>query len=193
MKDGLNTLYYEVTRVSGNKDQSTPILNVLFNNPVSGITVSHPASIGPGQPATFTLTRDYPREYDVMTLTVGTWSKTIPYVHPANPVTYTLTTLDLQQIGDGTRSVSATNEDQLSNLRVSPTTSIVITANTLVLPPPSVTGQTGNNFNPTLQNVEGVVPAGTLLPSDKIHFVWEGAISAPGLPSPVRNAWSVPV
>ncbi|WWL45650.1 hypothetical protein V5O39_10290 [Pseudomonas parakoreensis] len=48
MKDGLNTLYYEVTRVSGNKDQSTPILNVLFNNPVSGITVSHPASIGPG-------------------------------------------------------------------------------------------------------------------------------------------------
>ncbi|QXE09886.1 MULTISPECIES: hypothetical protein [Pseudomonas] len=180
MKDGLNTLYYEVTRVSGNKDQSTPILNVLFNNPVSGITVSHPASIGPGQPATFTLTRDYPREYDVMTLTVGTWSKTIPYVHPANPVTYTLTTLDLQQIGDGTRSVSATNEDQLSNLRVSPTTSIVITANTLVLPPPSVTGQTGNNFNPTLQNVEGVVPAGTLLPSDKIHFVWEGAISAPG-------------
>jgi YVTN family beta-propeller protein len=133
MKDGLNTLYYEVTRVSGNKDKSDPILNVLFNNPVCGIAVTHPPSIGQGQPATFTLTRDYPREYDVMTLTVGRWSKTIPYVHPANPVTYTLTTLDLQQIGDGTRSVSATNEDQLSNLRVSPTTSITINTAAAVL------------------------------------------------------------
>lgn len=178
--DGLNTLYYEVTEVSGNKNKSDPILKVLFNNPVSGITVSHPASVGPGQPATFTFTRSKPREYDVVMLTVGTWKKTIPYVHSAKPITYTLTTIDLQQIGDGTHTVNATIKDQLSNLRVSPTTSILITANTLVLPPPSVTGQTGNNFNPTLQNVEVVVPAGTLLPSDKVHVEWEGAISAPG-------------
>lgn len=180
LKDGLNRLYYEVTRVSGNKDQSTPILNVLFNNPVSGITVSHPPSIVPGQSPTVTLTRSDPRQFDEMELTIGSWSKTIPYVHPANPVTYNLTTLDLQQIGDGTRTVSATIKDQLNNLRVSPTTSIVITANTLVLLPPSVTGQTGNNFNPTLQNVEVVVPVGTLLPSDRIRVKWEGAISATG-------------
>lgn len=135
LKNGLNTLYYEVTRDSGNKDQSTPILNVLFNNPVSGITVSHPASIGPGQPATFTLTRSYPRESDVVTLTVGTWSKTITYVHPANPITYTLTTTDLQQIGDGTHPVSATVIDQLTNSNVSPTSSIVITANQPLIVP----------------------------------------------------------
>ncbi|MFM9384705.1 Ig-like domain-containing protein [Pseudomonas sp. UV AK001] len=181
LKDGLNTLYYEVTRVgSGNKDKSDPILNVLFNNPASGITVSHPASIGPGQPATFTLTRSNPRQFDEVELTIGQWRKTVPYVHPADPITYTLTTLDLQQIGDGTHTVSATIKDQLSNFRVSPDTTIVITANSLVLPPPSVTGQTGNNFNPTLQNVEVVVPAGALLPSDKVHVEWEGAISAPG-------------
>lgn len=129
LKDGLNTLYYEVTRVSGNKDQSTPILNVLFNNPVSSITVNHPPSIGPGQSATVTLTRSDPRQFDEVELTKGPWSKTIPYVHPANPVTYTLTTLDLQQIGDGTRSVSATNEDQVTNLQVSPPSSIDIRAN----------------------------------------------------------------
>lgn len=179
LKDGLNTLYYEVTRVSGNKDQSTPILNVLFNNPASGITVSHPASIGPGQPATFTLTRSNPREYDVMELFIGRWTKIIPYVHPANPVTYTLTATDLQQIGDGTHQVYARVVDQLSNLNVSPTTSIVITANTLVLPPPTVKGQTGNNFDSTLQNIEVLVPAGTLLPTDEIYVKWEGAISTP--------------
>jgi hypothetical protein len=147
LKDGLNTLYYEVTRVSGNKDKSDPILNVLFNNPVSGITVSHPASIGPGQPATFTLTRSNPREFDVVMLTVGAWSKTIPYVHSAKPITYTLTTIDLQQIGDGTHTVNATIKDQLSNLRVSPTTSIVITANQPLIVPKliSVLDATGND------------------------------------------------
>ncbi|WP_192553447.1 YncE family protein [Pseudomonas sp. IzPS59] len=139
LKNGLNTLYYEVTRVgSGNKDKSDPILNVLFNNPVSGITVSHPPSIGPGQPATFTLTRSYPREYDEGTLTMGTWSKTIPYVHPANPISYTLTTTDLQQIGDGTHPVSARVIDQLTNSNVSPTTSITITANQKVYNPPII-------------------------------------------------------
>ncbi|WP_192553449.1 Ig-like domain-containing protein [Pseudomonas sp. IzPS59] len=136
LKNGLNTLYYEVTRVgSGNKDKSDPILNVLFNNPVSGITVSHPPSIGPGQPATFTLTRSYPREYDEGTLTMGTWSKTISYVHPANPISYTLTTTDLQQIGDGTHPVSARVIDQLTNSNVSATSSIVITANRPLIVP----------------------------------------------------------
>ncbi|MDD1140705.1 hypothetical protein M5G22_24355 [Pseudomonas sp. TNT2022 ID233] len=126
LKNGLNTLYYEVTRVSGNKDQSTPILNVLFNNPVSGITASHPASVGPVQPAVFTFTRNNPREYDEVTLTVGAWRKTIPYVHPANPFTYTLTTTDQQQIGDGTHSLSATLVDQLSNIGSVFTSSIKI-------------------------------------------------------------------
>lgn len=136
--DGGNTLFYRVTRPSGNFDDSTPVLNVLFNNPASGITASHPASVAPGQPATFTLTRNYPREYDVVTLTVGRWSKTIPYAHPANPISYTLSSADLQQIGDGTHPVSATVVDQLSNSNVSPTTSIVINANQRVLNPPII-------------------------------------------------------
>ncbi|WP_417696131.1 hypothetical protein [Pseudomonas sp.] len=124
--NGGNTMFYRVTRVSGNHEDSTPILDLLFHYPPSGITVSHPASVSPTQPGTFTLTRSYPREYDEVTLTVGTWSQTIPYTHPANPITYTLTAADLQQIGDGTHPVSARIVDQLGNSNVSPTSSIVI-------------------------------------------------------------------
>ncbi|WP_248738968.1 hypothetical protein [Pseudomonas sp. MWU12-2029] len=178
--NGLNTLFYRVTRVSGNFEDSTPILHLLFNNPAPTIIVSHPPSIGPGQPAVITLTVGYARPYDTVTLTIGTWSITFTNPDPTKPITHTLTAAELQQIGDGTHQVSATVVDQLSNRNVSPTSSIIITANTLVLPPPSVTGQTGNNFNPTLQNVEVVVPAGALLPGDKVHVEWEGAISAPG-------------
>lgn len=124
--NGANTMFYRVTRVSQNHDDSLPILDLLFHYPPSEITVSHPASANPAQPGTFTLTRSYPREYDGVTLTVGTWSKTIPYVHPANPITYTLTAADLQQIGDGTHPVSARIVDQLGNSNVSTTSSIII-------------------------------------------------------------------
>ncbi|SCW74584.1 MULTISPECIES: hypothetical protein [unclassified Pseudomonas] len=124
--NGDNTMFYRVTRPSGNFDDSTPVLDLLFHYPPSGITVSHPANVNPAQPGTFTLNRSYPREYDVVTLTVGTWSKNIPYVHPANPITYTLTAAELQQIGDGTHTVSARIVDQLDNSDVSPTSSIVI-------------------------------------------------------------------
>ncbi|WP_248739534.1 YncE family protein [Pseudomonas sp. MWU12-2029] len=144
LRDGINKMSYRVERLGGNYEDSR-ILDVLYNNPASGIAVSHPPSIAPGQPATFTLTRNYPREYDVMTLIIGTWSKTIPYVHPANPVTYTLTTTDLQQIGDGTHPVSATVVDQLSNSNASPTTSITITANQKVYNPPIIVEAEANN------------------------------------------------
>ncbi|WP_336355345.1 hypothetical protein [Pseudomonas granadensis] len=129
--NGANTLFYKVTRPSGNTDDSTPVLNVLLHYPACEITVSHPPSGSPTQPATFTLARNYPRQYDELRLTVGAWSKTIAYVHPANPITYTLTTAELQQIGDGTHQVSARIVDQLGNSQVSATSSIVINTRTV--------------------------------------------------------------
>jgi len=144
LRDGINKMSYRVERLGGNYEDSR-ILDVLYNNPASGIAVNHPPSIAPGQPATFTFTRNYPREYDVMTLIIGRWSKTIPYVHPANPVTYTLTTTDLQQIGDGTHPVDASVIDQLTNSNVSPTTSITITANQKVYNPPIIVEAEANN------------------------------------------------
>ncbi|MCF5703161.1 hypothetical protein [Pseudomonas syringae] len=124
--DGANTLFYRVTRPSGNADDSTPVMNVLFHYPACEITVSHPPSASPTQPATFTFARNYPRQYDEVRLTVGVWSKTIAYVHPANPITYTLTTAELKEIGDGTHQVNARIVDQLGNSQVSATGSIVI-------------------------------------------------------------------
>lgn len=125
LNNGENTLHYRVTRLSGNFN-SSPTVKLLYHYPACEITVSHPPSVGPTQSATFTLTRNYPREYDVLTLTVGTWSKKIPYAHPTNPVGYTLSAAELQQIGPGTHPVSAKVADQLGNFKVSPTSSIVI-------------------------------------------------------------------
>ncbi|MHA3736501.1 hypothetical protein ACXR0M_12590 [Pseudomonas sp. Eth.TT006] len=126
MIDGLNTLFYRVKRVSGNYEDSTPVLNLLFHTPVTGITVSHPGSIDATQSATFTITRSYPREYDNMTLTIGRWRKTIADIHQTNPITYTLTPAERQEIGEGSHTVSATIVDQLKNISVSPTSSIVL-------------------------------------------------------------------
>ncbi|WP_423205387.1 hypothetical protein PGC34_11195 [Pseudomonas kribbensis] len=136
--NGINTMFYRVTRPSGNFEDSTPILNVLFNNPAPNITVSHPASIGPGQPAVITLTVGYARPYDTVTLTIGTWSITFTNPDPTKPITHTLTAAELQQIGDGTHSVSARVIDQLTNSNVSPTTSITISANQKVYNPPII-------------------------------------------------------
>lgn len=124
MKDGDNTLSYEVTRPSGNSEESKPVLNLLLHTPVSGITVSHPGSIGATQPATISLTRNYPREYDEVTLTIGTWSKTIAYTHPSNPIAYTLTAAERQEIGKGAHKVSARLIDQLGNMSISPESTI---------------------------------------------------------------------
>lgn len=123
LKNDINKMFYRVERLSGNYEDSLT-LDVLYYTPASDIKVSHPATIGQGQPPTFTLTRNYPNEFDVMRLTVGRWSKTIPYVHPANPITYTLTAAERQQIGDGPHLVEATVTDQLGNHNVSGRTTI---------------------------------------------------------------------
>jgi hypothetical protein len=126
LDDGANTMFYRVTRPGSHNHSDSDPVNLLFHYPASTITVSHSPSVDPAQPGTglFTLTRNYPRAYDEVTLTVGTWSTPIP--HPANPMIYTLTDDDLQLIGDGTHPVSARIVDQLGNISVSPTSSIVI-------------------------------------------------------------------
>ncbi|MHA3739331.1 hypothetical protein ACXR0M_27195, partial [Pseudomonas sp. Eth.TT006] len=172
--NGVNAVHYKVTRVSGNEEDSLT-LKLLYHNPAPTITVSHPASIGPGQPAVITFTRGYPRAYDTVTLTIGTWSIRLTHPDHTKPLTYTLTAADLQQIGDGTRSVSAVVVDQLTNSGVSATTSIAISANRLDLQPPTVERASGNNYTPSNQDIIGLVPKGSLLPTDKISFVWQAA------------------
>lgn len=194
LKDGLNTLWYEVTRISGNKDKSDPILNVLFNYPASGITASHPPSISPGQRATFTITRSYPREYDAVTLTVGKWSKTIPYRHPANPITYTLSTTDIQQIGDGTHPVNATVVDQLSNRNASPTTTIVIKS--IEANPPTLTSVkdlSGWEIPDNGYTVHQEVTVSGTAPAGQEVEVFVDSLAQGKARAATNSAWSLPL
>lgn len=128
--NGVNDVFYRVTRVSGNTDDS-PTLQLLYHNPAPTLTVSHPPSIGPGQPAVITITVGYARPYDTVTLTIGTWSITFNNPDPTKPITHTLTAAELQQIKDGTHPVSARVIDQLNNSNVSATTSIKVNATPL--------------------------------------------------------------
>jgi hypothetical protein len=178
MVNGLNSMFYRVTRPSGNFDDSTPVLNVLFHSPAPGIAVSHPASVDATQPATFTFTSSYPRKYDVVTLTVGIWSKTIPYVFPANPITHTLTGVELQQIGDGTHQVSARIVDQLGNSNVSPTSSILINATpvvqTVITSATDSAGVSLPNGGSTFQT--GVTLSGTAAPRQLLQILLNGTV-----------------
>lgn len=142
--NGVNDVRYQVTRVSGNKDDS-PTLQLLYHNPAPTITISHPPSIVPGKTAVIIITVGYARAYDKVTLIIGTWRLTFTNPDPTKPITYTLTAADLQSIGDGTHPVSGNVVDQLTNSGVSATTSITISANQRVLNPPIIVEAETNN------------------------------------------------
>ncbi|MGP6429394.1 hypothetical protein [Pseudomonas paraglycinae] len=158
--DGVNTMRYRVERLSGNYEDSLP-LKVLYYNPPSDITVSHPASINQGQTGTVNIIITYPRPYSTVTLTIGTWSITFPNFDHTKPITYSLTAADLQQIGVGNHPVSAIIRDQLSNSNVSPTTSIAVVA----APPLSV--------NPSQLSLNGVMVR-------SLHLRAPNVVDAPG-------------
>ncbi|MGF6488934.1 Ig-like domain-containing protein [Pseudomonas frederiksbergensis] len=192
--NGVNQLFYRVTRPSENFEDSTPVLDVLYHNLApgepapAGITIVFPPNIvangvGPaeaaaGVPVTFIIS--YARPFDEIRLDVGTWSTTITVTDPSKPITLTLTAADFQQIGDNAQTpVKCTVTDQLSNGNQSATTYLNIHVNQLDLLAPTVKGQTDNNFNPTLQDVRVVVPKGSLLPTDKVIVIWQGATGTP--------------
>ena len=158
--NGVNDVIYRVTRVSGNTADS-PTLQLLYHNPAPTITVSHPPSIGPGQPAVITITIGYARPYDTVTLTIGTWSITFTNPDPTKPITHTLTAAELQQIGDGTHSVRARVIDQLTNSNVSATSSITISANQKVYNPPIIVeGEPGKILDvPALNGKDATIHA----------------------------------
>lgn len=192
--NGVNKLFYRVTRPSGNYEDSTPVLDVLYHDPApgnpapAGVTIVFPPNIvtggvGPAEAAAGVLVTfiiSFARPFDVIRLDVGTWSTTITVSDPSKPITVTLTAADFLKIGDNANTpVKCTVTDQLGNGNQSSTTYLDIHANRLDLLAPTVKGQTGNNFNPTLQDVRVLVPKGSLLPTDTMSVAWQGAISTP--------------
>ncbi len=130
--NGINEMFYRVTRLSGNPNDSEPILKLLYHNPApgfpapAGFTIAHPASVGPTEAAqgvVISFKVSYARPYDKVTLTVGTERRTITVTDPAQPITLTLTAADFQQIGDNPQTpISARVVDQLGNSNLSATT-----------------------------------------------------------------------
>ncbi|MFJ7282282.1 hypothetical protein [Pseudomonas sp. NPDC099000] len=203
--NGVNQLFYRVTRPSGNFEDSTPVLDVLYHDPApgepapAGATLVLPPSIvaggvGPADAAAgvlFTFVISFARSYDEVRLSVGTWSTTIKVTDPTKPIAVTLTAADFLQIGDNANTpVKFTATDQLGNQNQSATTYLNIHANRLELPAPTVKGQVGSTFNPTLQDVQVIVPQGLLQPTYQVGVIWQGASGTPAAgsyTSPLRS------
>ncbi|WP_192560332.1 Ig-like domain-containing protein [Pseudomonas allokribbensis] len=136
--DGQNDLFYRVTRPSGNYEDSTPILNVLYHDPApgypapAGITITHPAFVGPTEAAAgvvFLFNVSFARQHDEIVLTVGVWKTTIKVTDPTKPITVTLTAADFKLIGDNPNTpVRCVVTDQLGNRNQSATTFMNIQA-----------------------------------------------------------------
>ncbi|WP_192560775.1 Ig-like domain-containing protein [Pseudomonas allokribbensis] len=130
--NGINKIFYRVKRVSGNFNDSRE-LNVLYHNPIigspapTGINVSHPAFIGPGQTGAITINISYMPLHSKVTLKIGSWS--ITFTNLTSPINHTLTSAELSLIGDGKHRVSVIAIDQLDNAGVSTDTDIEIRAN----------------------------------------------------------------
>ena len=132
LNDGINKAFYRVERPGGNFECSEPVLDLLYHNPApgypapGGMTVSHPANVGPAEAAAgveITAAVSFTRLYDEVTLTVGTWSRSITVTDVTKPLAWTLTAADFQQIGDNPQTpVSARVVDQLGNSNLSATT-----------------------------------------------------------------------
>lgn len=165
--NGINEMFYRVTRLSGNPNDSEPILKLLYHNPApgfpapAGFTIAHPASVGPTEAAqgvVISFKISYARPYDKVTLTVGTERRTITVTDPAQPITLTLTAADFQQIGDNPQTpISARVVDQLGNSNLSATTFMDIHASQRLLEQAIFRENQGdNNDDPNYVDLEKI-------------------------------------
>ncbi|MHA3739244.1 hypothetical protein ACXR0M_26730, partial [Pseudomonas sp. Eth.TT006] len=184
LNQGVNRLWYRVTRVGGNTEDSRD-LKVLYNLRASTSLnlVIPPDVLANGVDATraaqgvlFTFTYNNRRPFDRIQLRVGDFSTTFDVPNAPAPITLTLFSDAFKRAGDNPEAVvDFFVIDQLGNRAVSPEQVLDIHLDRLDLPAPTVEGQSGNNYTPTLQDVTAVVPPGSLLPTDKITVTWQGA------------------
>lgn len=186
---GVNRLHYKVKRVGGNASEDSRDLFVLYHlRPADTLDLVIPpknitSGIGPVdgvQGVEFRFTYNNRRPFDNILFLLGDTSVSFDVPAAPAPITCKLFTDTFEKAGDNPNAVAEFQViDQLGNVVKSPAKSLDIHIGRLDLPAPTVKGQTGNNFTPTQQDVSVLVPPGTLLPTDKVHVVWTGAISTP--------------
>lgn len=189
LKHGTNRLYYVVTRLGGHPQPSRD-LDVLYHlqGPIDlvleipgdvvtdGISAERAA-----QGVKFTFKYTGPELYDLMRLQIGNHAFDLEVTHPGGEVSMTLYTADFEKTGDGKLTVYFRVTDQLGNFEISDSTALDIHLAVPFEPPaPTVRGQTGNTFKPTLPEIMVLIPGASLLPDDKLSVQWTGATAAAG-------------
>jgi len=186
LRQGVNRLYYKVTRVGGNVEPSRD-LHVLYHLrlPDSLDLVIRADVLKEGvdsekaaQGVEFGFTYNNRRPYDRIEFLLG--DATFRFDVPDAPaaVTYTLFTDGFQKAGDNPKAVAEFFvTDQLGNRSKSPEKRLDIHLARLDLDllAPTVKGMTGNSFSPTQPELRVLVPPGKLLPSDQVSVTWKGA------------------
>ncbi|MFJ2386013.1 hypothetical protein [Pseudomonas koreensis] len=184
---GVNTVKYAVTRVGGNVEESRK-LTVLYNlRPSTSLVLTIPPDVvthgvsaeRAAQGVVFTFTYTNRRSFDRIEFKLGDTIFRFNVPDAPAPITLTLFTADFEKAGDGPDAVAEFYViDQLGNRARSSEQIIDIHLSRLDLRPPTVIGQSGNNFSPTQPQIRVAVPAGSLLPTDQLTVQWTGSTTA---------------
>jgi len=189
LKHGTNRLYYVVTRLGGHPQPSRD-LDVLYHlqGPIdlvleipSDVVTNGISAERAAQGVKFTFKYTGHELYDLVRLQIGNQSFDLEVTHPGGEVSMTLYTADFEKTGDGKLTVYFRVTDQLGNFEISDSTTLDIHLAVPFEPPaPTVRGQTGNTFKPTLPEIMVLIPGASLLPDDKLSVQWTGATAAAG-------------
>ncbi|MFJ4247704.1 hypothetical protein [Pseudomonas sp. NPDC089741] len=184
---GVNRLYYKVTRLSGNVETSRDLLVLYHLRPPANLNLVIPPDVltngvsaaRAAQGVIFGFTYNTAQAYDLVRFRIGNESFTKEVTDPPTPLTITLFTADFLKVGDGKIAVDFLVIDQLGNSATSGTKTLDVHVARLDLRPPTVIGQTGNNFSPTQTQIRVAIPTG-LLPTYLLFVDWIGATAVAG-------------
>ncbi|MHC8340431.1 Ig-like domain-containing protein [Pseudomonas sp. HLT2-19-2] len=188
LTQGVNRLHYKVTRVGGNVESSRDLKVLYHLRPADGLDLMIPPDVikdgvnadRAAQGVEFGFTYANRRPFDRIEFLLGDALVRFDVPDGTAPITHTLFTDTFQKAGDNTSAVAEFFVvDQLGNRVKSAEKRLDIHLDRFTLPAPTVKGQTGNNLSPTLQDIRVIVPQGSLLPTDKVSVIWQGAISTP--------------
>ncbi|HEX4547590.1 hypothetical protein [Pseudomonas sp.] len=189
--EGVNQLYYVVTRRSGNAETSR-VLDVLYyqSAPYNHNLLIPPDVIANGvsaeraaQGVTFTFTYTKPRPFDMVYFRIGSRTFTYEVTDPAAPLSITLYTDDFKAIGDGLAQANFTVTDQLTNNGMSANKTVDIQLGRVEpLLAPKILEAGGNTLVPenAVQTLRGQIDISKLAPTGTLTLSW---VAAAGLPA----------
>ncbi len=197
LNQGVNRLYYKVTRVGGNDESSRDTLALYHLRLPESLDLIIPPDVehegvGPELAArgvTFAFTYTNRRHFDSIVFALGDTTVRFDVPDAPAPVNLTLFTDTFQRAGDNPNAVAEFRVfDQLGNAVMSGEKRVDIHLGRLSLLAPTVRGMNGNQFSPTTPEIRVLVPQGSLLPTDTLWVNWQGATAVPegSYPSPPR-------